>query len=160
GGDGPLGRAALNAYRIPMMELLVAHGADVNAAWRGDFPIILSPCESLDPQVLAWLVDHGADPNCSAAPGRGTALDYASATYARGPERLRGCIDVLIAAGGTTKYNEPGVLEVLRGDVDGLSARMDADPDLVRRRFPDLDCGNTGGRRLLLQGATLLHVAA
>ena len=31
GGDGPLMRAALNGDRIPMMELLVAHGADVNA---------------------------------------------------------------------------------------------------------------------------------
>src|SRR4051812_16396224 len=33
GGDGPLGRAALNGDRIPMMELLVANGADVNAEW-------------------------------------------------------------------------------------------------------------------------------
>jgi ankyrin repeat protein len=31
---------------------------------------------------------------------------------------------------------------------------------LVHRRFPELDCGSTGGRRLRLQGATLLHVAA
>jgi hypothetical protein len=31
GGDGPLMRAALNAARVPMMELLVAYGADVNA---------------------------------------------------------------------------------------------------------------------------------
>ena len=31
GGDAPLMRAALNGYRIPMMELLVANGADVNA---------------------------------------------------------------------------------------------------------------------------------
>ena len=30
----------------------------------------------------------------------------------------------------------------------------------MHRRFPELDCGSTGGRRLLLQGATLLHVAA
>jgi hypothetical protein len=37
GGDGPLMRAALNAYRIPMMELLVSHGADVNALWHGHF---------------------------------------------------------------------------------------------------------------------------
>src|SRR5262245_18334914 len=36
GGDGPLMRAALNAYRIPMMELLVSHGADVNAEWGGE----------------------------------------------------------------------------------------------------------------------------
>ncbi len=30
GGDGPLMRAALRGERLPMMELLVAHGADVN----------------------------------------------------------------------------------------------------------------------------------
>ena len=43
GGDGPLMRAALNGYRIPMMELLVSHGADVNALWHGHFPIIFAP---------------------------------------------------------------------------------------------------------------------
>src|SRR5205807_3821944 len=52
GGDGPLMRAALNGYRIPMMELLVSHGADVNARWHGEFPIIFAPCESLDPAAL------------------------------------------------------------------------------------------------------------
>src|SRR4051812_7917969 len=35
GGDGPLMRAALNGDRIPMMELLVSHGGDVNALWHG-----------------------------------------------------------------------------------------------------------------------------
>jgi len=30
----------------------------------------------------------------------------------------------------------------------------------VHQPFPELDCGSTGARRLLLQGATLLHVAA
>ncbi|MFN2514214.1 MAG: ankyrin repeat domain-containing protein, partial [Pyrinomonadaceae bacterium] len=64
GGDGPLMRAALNGYRIPMMELLVSHGADVNALWHGHFPIIFAPCESLDPTALKWLLDHGANPNC------------------------------------------------------------------------------------------------
>src|SRR5258705_11322059 len=43
GGDGPLMRAALNAYRIPMMELLVSHGAEFNARWHGHFPIIFAP---------------------------------------------------------------------------------------------------------------------
>ena len=57
-------RAALNGYRIPMMELLVSHGADVNALWHGYFPIIFAPCESLDPAALKWLLDHGANPNC------------------------------------------------------------------------------------------------
>jgi len=30
----------------------------------------------------------------------------------------------------------------------------------VTKRFSELDCGQTGGRLLLLQGGTLLHVAA
>ena len=37
---------------------------------------------------------------------------------------------------------------------------IDADPALVNTRFSELDCGQTGGRNLLLQGGTLLHVAA
>jgi ankyrin repeat protein len=37
---------------------------------------------------------------------------------------------------------------------------MDAEPGIVNRRFQELDCGQTGGRSLLLRGGTLLHVAA
>src|SRR5688572_9058306 len=97
GGDGPLMRAALNSYRIPMMELLVSRGADVNARWHGHFPIIFAPCESVDPAALQWLLDYGANPNCRdhgftvgdhAYPG--TALDYVIASYARSPA-LRTC---------------------------------------------------------------------
>jgi ankyrin repeat protein len=160
GGDGPLGRAALRGERIPMMELLVSYGAEVNAVWRGHFPIIFSPCESLDPETLKWLLDHGANPNYTDSQIRDTALDYTIATYARSPERLSACIEALLAAGGRTRYDVPGVLDVLRGRLDSLAARIDADPSLLDRRFPELDCGSTGGRRLLLQGATLLHVAA
>jgi ankyrin repeat protein len=54
----------------------------------------------------------------------------------------------------------PGVLDILRGRADRLSQQLDASPELVNRRFPELECGSTGGRRLLLQGGTLLHVAA
>src|ERR1035437_168907 len=128
GGDGPLMRAALNAYRIPMMELLVSHGANVNAWWHGHFPIIFAPCESLDPAALEWLLDHGANPNCRdhgyeigghAYPG--TALDYLIAGYVRSLERLSGCIDILLQAGGETRYNMPAVLAVLRGRLDDLA---------------------------------------
>ena len=166
GGDGPLMRAALGD-RIPMMEVLVSHGADVNARWHGHFPIIFSPCESLNPAALRWLLDHGANPNCrdhgyeiSGHSYPGTALDYVVASYGRDPQRLSECIDILLAAGGTTRYDAPAVLHLLRGRLDRLSELIDADPALVNMRFPDLDCGQTGGRNLLLQGATLLHVAA
>src|SRR5687767_5046082 len=145
GGDGPLMRAALNGYRIPMMELLVAHGADVNALWHGDFPIIFAPCESLDPAALKWLLDHGANPNCrdhgykmGVHSYAGTALDYVIASYARSPERLSACIDILLAAGGQTKYDSPAVLALLRGRLDQLAELLDADPSLVNQRFPEL----------------------
>ena len=52
------------------------------------------------------------------------------------------------------------MLELLRGRLDSLAEQIDADPGLVDRRFSELDCGQTGGRNLLLQGGTLLHVAA
>jgi ankyrin repeat protein len=167
GGDGPLMRAALNEYRIPMMELLVSHGADVNALWHGHFPIIFAPCESLDPAALKWLLDHGANPNCrdhgyqiSGTSYAGTALDYVIASYGRSSQLLSACIDILLKAGGVTKYDVPGVLPLLRGRLDRLTELLDADPALVNRRFSELDCGQTGGRNLLLQGGTLLHVAA
>jgi len=129
----------------------------VNALWHGHFPIIFSPCEALDPVALKWLLDHGADPNPS---GETSALDYAIGTYARSPERLSACIDLLLEAGSVTRYNAPGVLEVLRGRIDRLAELLDRDPSLLNRQFAELDCGSTGARRLLLLGATLLHVAA
>jgi len=81
GGDGPLGRAALNDYRIPMMELLVAHGADVNAVWRGHFPLIFSPCESLAP---------GAFAGCSStAPTRIAPIRHTVSATARSTTRVK-----------------------------------------------------------------------
>jgi ankyrin repeat protein len=161
GGDGPLMRAALVGHRIPMMELLVAHGADVNAEWDGYFPIIFAPCETVEPDPIRWLLKHGANPNC-AREGRkypGTALDYVIGTYGRSPQ-LGECMDILVEAGGATKYNVPPVLDLLRGRVDLLTRHLDRDRTLVHRRFPELDFGSSGARLLKLQGATLLHVSA
>jgi ankyrin repeat protein len=161
GGDGPLMRAALLGQRIPMMELLVAHGADVNAEWNGYFPILFAPCETVEPKPIRWLLEHGANPNCARV-GRkypGTALDYVIGTYGRSPQ-LEECMDILSNAGGVTKYDVPPVLDLLRGRLDRLAERIDADAGLVHRRFPELDFGSTGARLLKLRGATLLHVAA
>lgn len=167
GGDGPLMRAALHADRIPMMELLVAEGADVNARWHGNYPILFASCEALEPVALQWLLEHGADPNCrdhgyqiSGHSYEGTALDYLIAGYVRSQERFQDCIDALVGAGGTTRFDHPAVMAVLRVDTPALVGLLAADEDLVHRRFAELDCGQTGGRSLLLQGGTLLHVAA
>lgn len=161
GGDGPLMRAALVGHRIPMMELLVARGADVNALWSGYFPIIFAPCETVEPASIKWLLEHGADPNCPAPRPKypGTALDYVISTYGRSPQ-LAACIDILLEAGGTTRHNVPPVLDLLRGRLGRLAEQLDADPTLLHRQFPELDFGVTGTRLLTLRGATLLHVAA
>jgi Ankyrin repeats (3 copies) len=161
GGDGPLMRAALNGYRIPMMELLVRHGANVNALWGGYFPIIFAPCEAVQPEALKWLLEHGADPNCPAPRAKypGTALDYVIGTYARS-KQLGACIDILLLAGCRTKYAVSAVLDLLRGRLDLLARQLEIDPGLLDRRFPELEFGSTGGRRVTLRGATLLHVAA
>jgi len=161
GGDGPLMRAALVGIRIPMMELLVQNGADVNAQWNGYFPIIFAPCETVEPAALRWLLEHGANPNCAKA-GRkypDSALDYGIGTYSRSAQ-LGECIDVLMEAGCATRRKMPAVLDLLRGRMDLLSERIDAEPALVHQRFADLDFGGTGYRRLTLRGGTLLHVAA
>jgi ankyrin repeat protein len=161
GGDGPLMRACLNGDRIPMMELLVSYGANVNAVWSGYYPIIFAPCETVDPAVLKWLLDHGANPNC-ANPERqrytGTALDQVIRSYWRSPH-LGICIEMLLDVGATTKY-DPLVLDLLRGRLDSLRAQLDADTGLVNERFSALDFGRTAHRRVTLQGATLLHLAA
>lgn len=161
GGDGPLMRAALVDYRVPMMELLISYGADVNAEWAGRFPIIFAPCETVQPIPLKWLLEHGADPNCSRSDRNkpGTALDYVIGTYSRS-ERLSACIDILLDAGGTTKWNLPPLLDLVRNRVDSLAMQVESDPKLLHRRFAELDFGSTGSRSLTLRGATLLHIAA
>ena len=159
--DVPL-MAVARPGRTPMMELLVRHGADVNGLRWGWFPVLFTPCENLEPEPLQWLLDHGADPNRANPrdPSRSTALDYVIQTYPRAPHRLTACIDVLLAAGARTRYDVPGVLPILRGRTDELAALVDADTALLHRRYPQLDCGQSGGRLLTLRGATLLHVAA
>jgi len=155
--DVPL-QAQAQPGRTPMMELLVHHGADVNGLCWGWFPVLFTPCENLEPEPLQWLLDHGADPNRGNPRDPGTALDYVIQTYPRHPERLSACIELLLAAGGHTRYDLPCVLALLRGRTGDLAALLDADPTLLQRRHPELDCGPSSGN-ITLRGATLLHVA-
>lgn len=158
GGDAPLMRAALSGVRTPMMELLVARGADVNGRWNASFPILFAPCETVDPTAIAWLLQHGADPNTRDSAGS-TALDYLLGTYVRSTNLARS-IDVLTSAGGRTRYDIPGLLELIANRLSRLPGLLQNSPQTVHQRLPELLIGATGARRLLLQGTTLLHVAA
>ncbi len=158
GGDAPLMRASLRGTRTPMMALLVARGADVNAKWNGSFPILFAPCETVDAAAITWLLRHGSDPNIRGSQGE-TALDYLLGSYVRSDELCK-CVDALASAGGQTQYGLPGVLEVVTGQSDQLNLLLEKSPELAHRSYPELNFGATGARRMVLRGATLLHVAA
>jgi hypothetical protein len=146
-----------------MMELLVRHGADVNAAWHGFYPVLFAPCETLDPVALDWLLQHGADPDCGEASdwqskGRshpGTALDFVLGTYVRDKDALNESIKLIRDAGGSSQYGEPGVIATIRGDSEEIELLLRKDHSVVERRYPSLNVGTTAGRMLTLKGATL-----
>lgn len=161
GGDGPLMRAALSDERIPMMELLVAYGADVRARWNGTYPIVFAPCETLAPAALRWLVARGADlgethegQNC---------LRMVIGTYCRNPAGKRGCLEVFADAGYVLPDTAP--MAVHRGRVDLLAACWAREPGLLSRRFGieeifPAELGLDGGYHVApLAGVTLLHMA-
>src|SRR5262249_43240306 len=133
GGDGPLMRAALSDTRIPMMELLVAHGANVNALWNGSYPIICAPCETLAPRALKWLLDHGADPRV-VSEDYGGPLENLLCTYSRNARGKNACLEVLAGAG--FDLPDTPALAFHRGRIDLLAAHLKRDPALLEPPFP------------------------
>jgi ankyrin repeat protein len=164
GGDGPLMRAALADVRIPMMELLVAHGADVNARWGGHYPIICAPCETLAPGALRWLLDHGADPH-AAARDYGSPLMMLVCTYSRNAKGKNACLEVFADAG--FNLPETPAMAFHRGRIDLLQAHLDRDPSLLEHLFeeseifpPQLGINPGDGLHVTpVAGGTLLHLA-
>jgi len=164
GGDGPLMRAALRDERIPMMELLLRHGANVNAAWHGDYPILCAPCECLAPRVLEWLLAHGADPH-QASSRYGTPLSMVVGTYSRDAQGKAACLEVFADA-GFALLNTPA-MALHRGRTDLLAEHLRRDPGLLDRCFtqeeiypPELGCCSSDGMGTTpVDGVTLLHLA-
>jgi ankyrin repeat protein len=164
GGDGPLMRAALADMRIPMMELLVAHGASVNALWNGSYPIICAPCETLAPRALKWLLDHGADPHV-AAREYGSPLKMLVCTYARNAKGKNACLEVFADAG--FDLPDTPAMAFHRGRIDLLKAHLNRDPSLLGHRFQEGEIfpaeleikPGEGLHATPVVGGTLLHLA-
>jgi ankyrin repeat protein len=164
GGDGPLMRAALADARIPMMELLVVHGADVNALWHGFYPILCAPCETLAAGALRWLFDHGADPHL-ASPEYGTPLSMVLATYGRNPTGRGACLEAFAERGLPLPDTPPMALH--RRRLDLLEEHLRRDPGMLRRTWtePEIyppELGLNPGDGLCatpIAGGTLLHLA-
>jgi ankyrin repeat protein len=154
-------RAALNDERIPMMELLLAHGADVNARWAGHYPILFAPCETLQPDALRWLLAHGADRN--AASDDNNCVQMLIGTYSRNPEGKHACLEVFAEAGYPFPDTAPMALH--RGRIDLLAGCLEREPDLIARGFPTAELyptelGLRGGLHAVpVDGGSLLHMA-
>jgi ankyrin repeat protein len=110
----PMLRAVLNDGRIPMMELLVSQGADVNAIWKNYGPILMGPCETLAPESIRWLIAHGADPDFVMGSGQyvSTAMDMVLCTYDRS-DRKPG-VEALIEGGAD--FEDGPEMDIHRGD--------------------------------------------
>lgn len=153
-GNLPLARASLHDRNIPVMEVLVQHGAHPNGDAYDWGPVLTHPCESLAPESIKWLIAHGADPNRREPNLRytGTPLGMVIGGYLRS-DRMHDCVNALIEGGA--EYEDGPVMDIHRGRLDVVEKRLDDDPDLVHSHF-DLPYGNY----LTLMGVTLLHVAA
>ncbi len=159
GGDGPLMRAALSDKSLSMMELLVAHGADVNAWWDGHYPIIFAACETLQPQALRWLIDQGADFNVVDRDG-GNCVRMLVGTYWRNPTGKHACLEVFAEAG--YPFPDTAPMAIHRGRLDLLEACLKRDPLAIHRQMtiPELfPIAEDALHCAPLNGATLLHLA-
>ena len=162
GGDGPLMRAALDDSKLPMTELLVAHGADVNAVWGGTYPIILAPLETFAPRTLKWLLDRGAD--LHAAAKYCCPIAMLTCIYSRRAKEKNACLEIVGAAGFALP--DAPVMALHRGRLDLLQEHLDRDPSLLERRFTDREIffdrdGAPGDAypATPVSGGTLLHLA-
>jgi len=165
GGDAPLMRAALFDERIPMMDLLFERGADVNARFDSDYPILCAPCETLQPLALRWLLDHGADPRATSETF-GDCVQIIISTYCRNPAGKHACLEAFADFGLSLPDTAP--MAIHRGRVDLLEACCLREPAAMGRHFSEseiypLEPGIKPGDGLHcapLDGATLLHMAA
>jgi beta-lactamase regulating signal transducer with metallopeptidase domain/ankyrin repeat protein len=162
GGDGPLMRAALSDTSTPVMELLVEHGADVNAVWGGHYPIILAPLEAFAPRSLKWLLDRGAD--LHAAARYCCPIGMLTCIYMRRAKDKAACLEIVGAAGFALP--DTPVMALHRSRLDLLQEHLDRDPSLLERRFTYREVffnhdGAPGDAypATPVSGSTLLHLA-
>jgi hypothetical protein len=126
---------------------------------------VVGPCETLNPEGLAFLLELGAD----LADQQGDLLAPVALllqTYCRGPESKHRCLEI-VAGRGISLPDTP-VMALHRGRIDLLEAHLHRDPQLVRRTFsheeiypPALGCGtdpSLGLHGTPLAGTTLLHI--
>ena len=78
--DGVTLTLAASGGNLPVLELLLAHGADVNFPWAtdGSSPLCAMLEWSADAKGALWLLEHRADPNRVCGAAQETALHVAA----------------------------------------------------------------------------------
>jgi len=127
--------------------------------------MVMGPCETLNPEGLAFLLELGAE----LADDQGDRLAPVALlleTYCRGPAGKHRCLE-LVADHGIALPDTP-VMALHRGRIDLLEAHLRRDPQLVARTFhheeiypPELGCHADHSLALHgtpLAGSTLLHI--
>jgi ankyrin repeat protein len=127
--------------------------------------MVMGPCETLNPDGLAFLFELGAD-LADADGDRLAPIALLLQTYCRGPESKHRCLE-LVAEHGVALPDTP-VMALHRGRIDLLEAHLRRDPLLVTRTFsheeiypPELGCHADHSLALHgtpLAGTTLLHI--
>jgi ankyrin repeat protein len=162
GGESPLIRA-LTETTLPMAELLVAHGANVDARYDGTYPIIMFSLELYDPPILRWMLDHGADLHEAAK--YCCPIEMLTCIYTRRPKDKSACLEMVEQAG--FPLPDTPTMALHRSRLDLLQKHLDRDPSLLQRRFTyrevfatTLD-GPAGDAypATPVSGCTLLHLA-
>jgi hypothetical protein len=147
-----------------MLDLLVAHGADVNAVWGGYYPILCAPCECLAPRTLKRLLEHGANPHVVSSK-YGSPISMVIGTYGRGASGKHACLDIFVQHGFSLP--DTPCMAFHRGRIDLLEDHLKRDSMLFSRRFteaeifpPELGLKPGDGLHLTpVAGTTLLHLA-
>ncbi len=127
--------------------------------------MVMGPCETLNPDGLAFLFELGAD-LADADGDRLAPVALLLQTYCRGPEGKHRCLE-LVAERGIALPDTP-VMALHRGRIDLLEAHLRRDPKLIARTFsheeiypPELGCHADHSLALHgtpLAGTTLLHI--
>ena len=125
----------------------------------------MSPCETLNPNGLAFLFELGAE-FADEHGDRLAPIALLLQTYSRGPGQKHKCLELLVARG--VALPDTPVMALHRGRIDLLEAHLGRDPGLLHRTFsheeiypPELGCIPDHSLALHgtpLAGTTLLHI--
>lgn len=125
--------------------------------------MVMLPCENLNAEGLAFLVDElGAEPTDREG-HRTEPLRMVLETYSRNLAGKHRCLEVLARNG--THLDDTAVMAFHRGRIDLLEGHLEKDADLFNHRFSCEDIypfsgeGLTGLHGTQLDGSTLLHMA-